>query len=293
MDLQELADSVGADGSVTITGAGTRGGAVDGVRCVTAPSGIDWIQADEMTVQCGAATEVEELSAALLALGQRVVLPDGGTVGGALSVGRSGLRRLGDGPMRDVLLQARYVGADGAIVKAGGPTVKNVSGFDVCRLLVGSRGTLGFLGEVILRTRPIAQCSQWFRVAAEDPAGVFAVLYRPVSVLWDGSSMWALLEGHPDDVREQAARASMVAADVPPALPSGARLLAAPSTLGGLRGRSGFVAELGVGVVHVGDPAAFADLAAPAADPGVRALRDRVKHEFDPTGRLNPGVVVG
>lgn len=295
-----MAGAVGPDGPVTIAGSGSRGGGVAGVRCVAAPSGIDWIQADEMVVQCGAGTPVAELAAALCDVGQRVVLPDGGTVGGALAVGHSGIRRLGDGPMRDALLQARYVGADGSVVKAGGPTVKNVSGFDVCRLLVGSRGTLGFLGEVILRTRPIAQHSQWFTVDADDPTPTFATLFRPVSVLWDGAAVWALLEGHPDDVREQAAAASMRPADAPPSIPIGARVLIEPSSLGslgslrGLPDRAAFVAEVGVGVVHVDDESAIPRAARlPASGPAVVALRDRIKHEFDPTGRLNPGVVVG
>ena len=124
------------------------------MRAVGAPVGIDWIQPAEMTVSVGAGTPVDELDVALAEHGQRVALPPGGTVGGALAVGRSGIRRLGDGPSRDAVLQVRYVSAAGEIVKGGGPTVKNVSGFDLPRLLVGSRGTLGFLGDVILRTRP-------------------------------------------------------------------------------------------------------------------------------------------
>ncbi|TPW10209.1 MAG: putative oxidase [Acidimicrobiaceae bacterium] len=182
MDLTAFADEVGSVGPVTIVGRGTRGGAVRDVRCVTAPTGIEWIQADEMTVGCGAGTPIDELDAALREVGQRSVLPAGGTVGGALAMGRSGVRRLGDGPMRDILLQTRYVGADGSVVKAGGPTVKNVSGFDVCRLLVGSQGTLGFLGDVIVRTRPIALSSRWFVGDRRDPFAVLAAAYRPVSV---------------------------------------------------------------------------------------------------------------
>ena len=134
-----------------------------GARVVGAPSGIDWIQPAEMTVSCGAGTMVAELDDAL-ARPRAVASPSrrAGTVGGALAVGRSGIRRLGYGPVRDAVLQVRYVSAAGEVVKAGGPTVKNVSGFDVCRLLVGSRGTLGFLGDVILRTRPRARHEQWF-----------------------------------------------------------------------------------------------------------------------------------
>jgi glycolate oxidase FAD binding subunit len=219
------------------------------------------------------------------------VLPPGGTVGGALASGRSGIRRLGDGPLRDALLQTRYAGADGQLVKAGGPTVKNVSGFDVCRLLVGSRGTLGFLGDVILRTRPIAQHAQWFAAEADDPSVVFAGLYRPASVLWNGVTVWALLEGHPSDVAAEARAHGLVEVEGPPDLP-GERVVVAPSEQSSLGVRlepRTFVAELGVGVMHVAPGA----LAARAPDPGVVALRDRIKARFDPTGRLNPGIVVG
>ena len=181
---------------MTITGLGTRGGPVPGVRTVRAPSGIDWVQADEMICSCGAGTPVDELAAALAERTARASRCRAAAPSAVRSPsGRSGVRRLGDGPVRNTLLQARYVSAAGEVVKAGGPTVKNVSGFDVCRLLVGAQGTLGFLGEVILRTRPLPAASQWFSRAAVDPWPLFAALHRPVSVLWDGATVWALLEG--------------------------------------------------------------------------------------------------
>lgn len=286
MDLSEFAAEVGGtnDGAVTIAGASTRGGGVRGCRAVSAPAGIDWIQADEMIVSCGARTLVTELDAALADVNQCVALPNSGTVGGALAVGRSDIRRLGYGPVRDVLLQARYVSAAGDIVKAGGPTVKNVSGFDLCRLLVGSRGTLGFIGDVILRTRPLAAVSQWYRTEAE-PFLTFAQLYRPVSVLWDGAFTWVLLEGHASDVREQSELASLSEVAGPPALPTAARWSMPPSQLHTLSGTSGFVAEIGVGIVHHSDVAAVR-----SQDPAVLALHDRLKAQFDPTRRLNPGI---
>ena len=172
------------------------------MRVVGAPAGIDWIQPAEMTVCCGAGTMVAELDEALLAVGQCVAIPPTGTVGGALAVGHSGIRRLGYGPVRDTLLQARYVSAEGQVVKAGGPTVKNVSGFDLCRLLVGSRGTLGFLGEVILRTRPRARYEQWFS-GPVDPEDALGRLHRPTAILWDGATTWVLLEGDERDVEAQ------------------------------------------------------------------------------------------
>jgi FAD/FMN-containing dehydrogenase len=284
VDLSGFADEIGPTDEVTITGAATRGGPVAGVRVVRAPTGIDWLRGDEMTVCCGAGTLVAELDEALAEVGQCVAIPPSGTVGGALAAGRSGLRRLGYGPVRDTLLQARFVSAAGDVVKAGGPTVKNVSGFDLCRLLVGSYGTLGFIGEVILRSRPRARHEQWYATTA-DPTETFRRLYRPTSVLWDGTTTWVLLEGHPDDVAAAASGADLVEAAGPPSLPGGGRWSVAPSQLTSLRGT--FVAEVGVGVVHHADPPPEVPV-----DEAVRELNRRIKHNFDPTGRLNPGVDV-
>jgi glycolate oxidase FAD binding subunit len=286
IDLTAFAAEVGGPdaGPVTVAGLGTRGGAAPGVRAVRAPAGIAWIQASEMTACCGAGTPVDELTAALADVGQSVALPPGGTVGGALAVGRSRIDRLGVGPVRDTLLQARFVSAAGEVVKAGGPTVKNVSGFDLCRLLVGSFGRLGFLGEVILRTKPLPLASEWF-VGEIDPFGAQASAFRPAAVLWDGATTWIRLDGHPDDIAATAARLHLAAADGPPPLPAGGRWSLPPSQLRTLwRDEGRFVAEVGVGIVHHERPAPVV----PAA-PAVVALHRRLLDEFDPTRRLNPG----
>ena len=282
--VDAFADEVGSEGPVTIGGLGTRGGSVAGVRTVAAPPGIDWIEPAEMTMRCGAGTPVAEVEAALAEHGQCVAVPAGGTIGGALAVGHSGLRRLGWGPVRDTLLQVRYVSARGDVVKGGGPTVKNVSGFDMCRLLVGSRGTLGFLADVILRTRPQPVDERWF-TSTGDPWELLAGLFRPTSVLWDGTTTWVLLDGHPDDISTQAAQFSLAATDGPPELPVH-RWSLPPSALADLSRDDGpFVAEIGVGVVHHHRPA---DARNP--DPVVVDLSRRLKDAFDPGGRLNPGI---
>ena len=143
VDLTAFAAEVGPAGPVTCVGARRQwdvGGPVaPGTREVKAPAGIDWIAPEEMTVACGAGTTVAELDAALAERGQ-LVAPAG------LGHGR---RRAGGRPQRHPppRLRARcatpcsrrgVVTADGVVAKAGGPTVKNVSGFDLCRLLVGS-----------------------------------------------------------------------------------------------------------------------------------------------------------
>ena len=287
MDLARFAAEVGADGAVTVVAGRTQcdaGGAVDAsAREVRAPSGIFEFEPAEMTVRCGAGTTVDELDAVLGEHGQCVALSgdEGSTVGGVLAVGRSGVRRLRQGPMRDVLLQARYVSAEGRVIKGGGPTVKNVSGFDLCRLLVGSLGTLGFLGEVVLRCRPRPAAARWFAGGAE-PFDLLQRLHQPSSILWDGTTTWLLLEGHPADVEAQAGLAGLPEVDGPPPLPPGGRLSLRPSALRTLSGT--FVAEVGVGVVHTAEPAPPREL-----EPGVAELNRRVKRAFDPTGRLNPG----
>jgi glycolate oxidase FAD binding subunit len=286
LTLEDFAAEVGSSGPVAISGLGTRSRPLPGVRVVHAPNGIEWIEPAEMTICCGAGTPVDEIDAALAEQGQQVAVQPGGTVGGALAVGQSGLRRLAYGAMRDALLQANYVNAAGKLVKAGGPTVKNVSGFDLCRLLVGSYGTLGFIGDVILRTRPKASFEQWF-TSDRDPWELLSGLFRPTSVLWNGATTWVLLEGNDRDVAEMAERFSLTAVSSGPELPEGGRWSMAPSELVSLRVASpgSFVAEIGVGVVHHTRPR-------PVRPPDLvqTDLHARIKQEFDPTGRLNPGI---
>ena len=261
---------------------------VDGVREVRAPSGIVEYEPAEMVVRAKAGTTVAELDAALAECGQMVPLdpadPMRATIGGVLAVGHSGLRRLRYGPVRDTLLEARYLSSDGRAVKAGGPVVKNVTGFDLCRLLVGSLGTLGFLEEVVLRAQPRPQVAQWLRNGEADPFGVRAALFRPSSILWDGRTTHVLLEGSAADVAaERAALPGRGWAEVdgPPTVPRHRRSLR-PSALRELSGS--FIAEVGVGTVHVDERPAAAE-----ADPSTLALHRRIKETFDPAGRLNPG----
>ena len=292
MDLTTFAEEVGSEGPVVAVGGRTQwdvGGTADpGAREVRPPAGIVSHQPEEMIVRVGAGTTVADLELALAERGQTVALPawDGATVGGVLSVGRSGLRRLGWGPLRDTLLEARYVSAEGRLVKAGGPVVKNVTGFDLCRLLVGSLGTLGILAEVVLRVRPRPVTSRWLRGSA-DPFALRRRLHRPSALLWDGTATWVLLEGHPADVAAEAAvlGAGFTEVDGPPPIPTAGRESLPPSMLATLTGS--FVAEVGVGVVHRPHP-----VEAPRPHPSTLDLQARVKALFDPGGRLNPGRTV-
>jgi glycolate oxidase FAD binding subunit len=288
--LVEFADEVGATDRVVAVGGRTQwsvGGEVEsGVREVRAPSGVVAHEPAELIVRVRAGTTVAELDAELAARGQTVALPpwEGATVGGVLAVGHSGIRRLGWGPVRDAVLEVRAVDAGGRLLKAGGPVVKNVSGYDLCRLLVGSLGTLALIGEVVLRTRPLPAASVWVSGEA-DPFALVQRLHRPSAVLWDGVTTWVLLEGHPGDVASQVAAAGLSEVAGPPPLPS-VRHSVPPGELSTLRAGDGggFVAEVGAGVVHQ-------HAAAPTrtVEPVVRALHGRLKAAFDPAGRFAPG----
>jgi glycolate oxidase FAD binding subunit len=233
-----------------------------------------------MTVMVGAGTALSDLAGELAIHGLEVGMegPSGATVGGVLMVGRSALRRRRLGTIADVLLQADCVGADGVAFTAGGPTVKNVTGYDLCRLLVGSLGTLALVGRVILRTRPVPARSLWLAGEAE-PERVLDATYRPSCVLWDGVRTSVLLEGHGEDVDGTAGRLALLGltATEPPVLPPGR---------GRWTGRlsSGGVLEVGSGVVHQPD-----DGGPPTVSDGVRRLAGRMRASFDPSGRLNPG----
>jgi glycolate oxidase FAD binding subunit len=298
--LHDFAAEVGTDGPVLAVGGRTQwavGGDPDPTaREVRPPGGVVRHEPAEMIVRVRAGTTVAELDAVLAEGGQTIALdpldPERATVGGVLAVGQSGLRRLGWGPVRDTLLEARYVSAEGRLIRAGGPVVKNVTGFDLCRLLVGSLGTVGLLGELVLRVRPRPPVSVWLRGAVEDPDRLRQLLFRPSSILWDGAHCWVLLEGHGADVDAEIAAVGPGFDPVrrPPPLPSGGRWSVRPSAIREVVAAldpGSFVAEIGVGIVHA--------LAAPPPrreERGAAPIHRRIKAHFDPTGRLNPGRMV-
>jgi len=79
------------------------------------------------------------------------------TIGGIVATNSSGPRRLLYGLPRDLLLGVRFVSLRGEIIGAGGKTVKNVSGYDISKLMIGSLGSLGILCEMTLRLLPLPE----------------------------------------------------------------------------------------------------------------------------------------
>ncbi|MGH6871119.1 MAG: FAD-binding protein, partial [Rhizomicrobium sp.] len=101
-----------------------------------------------------------------------------GTIGGAIAADVCGSRAVRYGRARDHLLGYRAVNGLGEAYKAGGKVVKNVTGFDLSKLMCGAFGTLGPLTELTLRVFPEPPLSATLAVAGVDPADGFALLGR-------------------------------------------------------------------------------------------------------------------
>ena len=87
------------------------------------------------------------------------------TLGGVVACSASGPRRFGFGTMRDYVIGIHAVDGRGMAFKGGGRVVKNVAGYDFCKLLTGSLGTLGVITQVTLKIRPLPDqvCSHGLR----------------------------------------------------------------------------------------------------------------------------------
>jgi FAD/FMN-containing dehydrogenase len=331
--LEDLRASIAAAETVLPVGARTQwevgNPPGDGVE-VFAPAGIVAYDPAELTVTVGAGTTIADLADALAEAGQECPLDprwSPATVGGTLAAGLSGPRRLRYGPLRDRVLEVRFVTADGRLVKGGGPTVKNVTGYDLPRLLVGSLGTIGVIAQVTLRCQPRPQQARWGSTAA-DPFETRRRLFRPSCVSWDGRTTRVLLEGDDDDISAEATAAALELVD---AEDSDSAVAAVPWPEGAHRGRISvrpsrlrdlgavlndldgllWLAEVGIGTVHIAADASdilvaarrvavahggwlLRETGAPGVDgfgspPPNLAILKRIRGAFDPFGKFSPG----
>ncbi|OYX25490.1 MAG: 2-hydroxy-acid oxidase [Rhodobacterales bacterium 32-66-7] len=161
----DLAEAIaGAAGPLLVRGGGTRtiGHAIGKVLETGGLTGVELYEPGALTLVVRAGTPLAEIEALLATERQRLAFEppdlrpllgrDGvSTIGGVVATNASGPRRVQSGACRDSLLGVRFVDGTGAVIKNGGRVMKNVTGYDLVKLLAGSRGTLGVLSEVSLK----------------------------------------------------------------------------------------------------------------------------------------------
>ena len=120
--------------------------------------------ARDMTITVGAGMTMARLIETLAEHGQRLPVDvpqrEKATLGGMVATNPSGPRRCGCGTLRDYLIGIEAVDARGEKFKGGGRVVKNVAGYDFCRLLIGSLGTLGIITQLTFKLRPVVPDSR-------------------------------------------------------------------------------------------------------------------------------------
>ena len=330
-----LADATAGGTRLAVRGAGSARAAgvpasIDGqVSTRGLDRVVDHQPADlTLTVEAGVpAARVHELAAAHGQVWPQPGNRPGATAGGILATAASGLDRLRWGPVRDSVLEIVVCTGDGRLVRAGGRTVKGVAGYDIPRLMVGARGTLGVIVEATLKLWPRPLATGWFvREGPPDDlrgraAALARDLYRPAALVLEPGRLWLHLIGVPGDVR---APDGMAAADCPgpgPDAPAVMDLAVSPSVLPALTrdlddAGLAYRALLGVGTCRVVVPTPdevgpLRTLATARGGHGVvlgpnefradpwgppppgLAIMRRLRDAFDPAGVLNPGAFVG
>ena len=118
---------------------------------------------ENLTLSAESGLTLGEVQQGLAKVGKGYFLPldppftDKATLGGIVATNSSGPKRLLYGTARDMMIGAKAVFPNGDVVVSGGKTVKNVSGYDMCKLLIGSYGTLGILCEMTFKLLPLPE----------------------------------------------------------------------------------------------------------------------------------------
>ncbi len=135
---------------------------------------------DDLTISVEAGMTLDSLSAALAANRQMLPLdapvPARATIGGLLATAMDGPRRLGYGSARDLLIGIRVVEATGRISKAGGMVVKNVSGFDMMKLYLGSFGSLAIIASANFKLIPQPRAAASILCRSQNPTAVWKLI---------------------------------------------------------------------------------------------------------------------
>jgi glycolate oxidase FAD binding subunit len=190
---------------VIVEGKGTKkgfGGLVESTDLILSMAeykGVVEHATGDLTVTVRAGTTFTELQTYLAQHGQKIALdpawPDEATIGGIIAANESGPKRLGYGSARDNVIGLRIVYPDGTIIRSGGKVVKNVAGYDMNKLFIGSMGTLGVLTEVTLKLRPISKCESLVLVSfpVDEPADIRSFIIKILDSTLEPTSLELLI----------------------------------------------------------------------------------------------------
>ena len=197
----ELAEAVaGAAGPLVIRGGGTRFvGEVEGEVLETSGlSGVVLYEPAALTLMVRAGTPLAEVEALLATERQRLAFepPDlrgllrregVSTIGGVAAANAGGPRRVQAGAARDALIGVRFVTGRGEVVKNGGRVMKNVTGYDLVKLMAGSHGVLGVLSEVSFKVQALPEAEATLVLEGLDDTAGLAALRRALGSPCDAS----------------------------------------------------------------------------------------------------------
>lgn len=217
VNASEVAEAVRAAAAsatpLRIVGGGTRRPLVDdgtGARRELqsgALTGVTRYEPEELVLSVRAGTPLDFVEDLLAERGQMLAfdpphhvhlhgtLPARTTVGGVLGSGWAGPRRLSAGNVRDHVLGFEAVSGRGEVFRAGGRVIKNVTGYDLSKLMVGSWGTLALLTEVTLRVLPRPQHEATLLVDPRAPGDSLALLRRAMALPLEVSCAACLPDG--------------------------------------------------------------------------------------------------
>jgi len=220
---QRIADAAEHGTPLVPEGGGTKRGygrAVEGAQAldVRGLGGVVDYQPQELIVVARPGTPLSELEPLLAERRQMLAFEPphwgaGATLGGVIACNLSGPRRFKAGAARDHLLGFQAVTGRGELIRGGGRVVKNVTGYDMSKLLCGSFGTLAVLTELCLKVLPRPEAERTVAVTGLTERGALALLGEAARTQQEPSGLAYLPPAHP--LPEQPAR------PLPPAAPQG------------------------------------------------------------------------
>lgn len=185
-----LAESIKQAPEVRVTGGRTKLSSTDTKTTdisTTTLSGITAYEPSEFVITALAGTPLSEIIKTLAEDGQQLLFDpllaeSGASLGGTIASGLNGPGAFGQGRIRDAVLGVTFIDGSGQVLQAGGKVVKNVAGFDLPKLFVGSQGALGVLAEITLKVGPKAPATETLELTPTDSTNFYQQL-RGLSAL--------------------------------------------------------------------------------------------------------------